>query len=59
MSHYIYERAGWPRFRWDQNAVVGPLAAVRHRQGRRSDGWRPWAFLYAKRPSSKPSLWMF
>ncbi len=34
MSRYIHERAGWPRFRWDQKALVGPLAAVRHRQGR-------------------------
>ena len=34
MSHYIYDRPDWPKFRWDQNAVVAPLAAVRHRQGR-------------------------
>ena len=31
---YIYERADWPRFQWDQVGLGGPLAAVRHRQGR-------------------------
>src|ERR1017187_8809393 len=34
MSRYIHERPDWPRFRWDQKALVAPLAAVRHRQGR-------------------------
>jgi len=34
MSRYIHERPDWPKFRWDQKAVVAPLAAVRHRQGR-------------------------
>ena len=34
MSRYIYQRPGWPKFRWDQKALVAPLAAVRHRQGR-------------------------
>jgi Fic family protein len=34
MARYIYERADWPKFRWDQNGVSSRLAAVRHRQGR-------------------------
>src|ERR1035437_9993895 len=34
MSRYIHERPDWPKFRWDQKALVAPLAAVRHRQGR-------------------------
>src|SRR5258708_17450664 len=31
---YIHELADWPRFRWDQRALSGKLAGVRHRQGR-------------------------
>jgi Fic family protein len=31
---YIHERPDWPRFRWDQEALAGALAEVRHRQGR-------------------------
>jgi Fic family protein len=31
---YIYCRAGWPRFHWDQVALGDKTAAVRHRQGR-------------------------
>ncbi len=31
---YIYERADWPKFRWDDKILAGPLAAVRHEQGR-------------------------
>ncbi|MEQ9617052.1 MAG: Fic family protein [Phycisphaerales bacterium] len=31
---YIHELSAWPRFRWDSSALSGPLAAVRHRQGR-------------------------
>jgi len=31
---YIYERRGWPRFRWDSQKLAEPLADVRHRQGR-------------------------
>ena len=34
MSPYIHELSDWPEFRWDQEKLVGPLAAVRHRQGR-------------------------
>ena len=34
MSRYIYERADWPKFLWDQTALAAPLATVRHRQGR-------------------------
>lgn len=31
---YIHEQEDWPRFRWSDGAISGPLAAVRHRQGR-------------------------
>jgi Fic family protein len=34
MADYIYQRYGWPKFTWNQEAVAGQLAAVRHRQGR-------------------------
>jgi Fic family protein len=34
MSGYIHELSDWPRFRWNQEALATPLAAVRHRQGR-------------------------
>src|SRR5713226_9242845 len=31
---YIHELEYWPRFDWDRERLAGPLAAVRHRQGR-------------------------
>src|SRR5690349_11991481 len=31
---YIHQLPDWPRFRWDRDALAGPLADVRHRQGR-------------------------
>ena len=31
---YIHELGDWPRFRWSAEAIGGPLASVRHRQGR-------------------------
>ena len=31
---YIHQLPDWPDFRWDRDAVLAPLAAVRHRQGR-------------------------
>jgi Fic family protein len=34
MSLYIHQHPDWPKFRWDQDALAAPLAAVRHRQGR-------------------------
>jgi Fic family protein len=34
MADYIYQQPGWPKFTWDQEAIAGQLAAVRHRQGR-------------------------
>ncbi|PYQ83846.1 MAG: DUF4172 domain-containing protein [Acidobacteria bacterium] len=34
MAGYIHQLSDWPRFRWDQEALAGPLAEVRHRQGR-------------------------
>ena len=34
MSRYIHELRDWPHFRWDTEKLAGPLAALRHRQGR-------------------------
>jgi Fic family protein len=34
MRRYIHERPGWPDFTWDGGALSGPLASLRHRQGR-------------------------
>jgi len=34
MADYIYQLPDWPKFTWDQEAIAGQLAAVRHRQGR-------------------------
>lgn len=31
---YIHERPGWPAFTWDSDALAGPLADARHKQGR-------------------------
>ncbi len=31
---YIYERPRWLEFAWDNEALTGALAAVRHKQGR-------------------------
>ena len=31
---YIHQKVGWPEFTWDDAALSGPLAAVRHAQGR-------------------------
>jgi Fic family protein len=31
---YIHERPGWPKLTWDTEALMGALAAVRHKQGR-------------------------
>ena len=30
---FIHERPGWPELTWDGEALAGPLAAVRHKQG--------------------------
>ncbi len=34
MMDYIHQLANWPKFRWNQDAILAPLAAVRHHQGR-------------------------
>ena len=31
---YVHQRSEWPSFQWDQEALVGTLAKIRHRQGR-------------------------
>jgi len=31
---FIHEKLGWPQFSWDSDAIVAPLAAVRHKQGK-------------------------
>jgi len=34
MNRYIHESQNWPNFQWDQKKLAGPLAQLRHRQGR-------------------------
>jgi len=34
MPEHIHELREWPNFRWNHEKLAGPLAAVRHRQGR-------------------------
>ena len=34
MGRYIHQLTDWPRFRWNQEALTGTLADIRHRQGR-------------------------
>jgi Fic family protein len=34
MNGYIHQLSDWPKFHWDQVALAGPLAEIRHRQGR-------------------------
>ena len=34
MTGYIHERPDWPRFRWSDEKLATPLAALRHKQGR-------------------------
>jgi Fic family protein len=34
MAKYIHQLPEWPRFHWNDTALAGLLAAVRHRQGR-------------------------
>ena len=31
---YIYQRRGWPKFQWDQDRLINPLASLRHKQGK-------------------------
>ena len=34
MKTYIHQRPEWPHFQWDSRILAGPLADLRHRQGR-------------------------
>ena len=34
MPNYIHQLPNWAKFQWDQKTLAGPLAALRHRQGR-------------------------
>ncbi len=34
IMRYIHQLPEWPRFRWSEDEIAAPLAAVRHRQGR-------------------------
>jgi Fic family protein len=34
MNRYIHQLSDWPQFRWDREILAGPLAEIRHRQGR-------------------------
>ncbi len=41
---YIWERQGWPRFAWDDGALLEPLAAARLKQGRLLGGMASLGF---------------
>jgi len=43
---YIYQRPRWPEFTWDSEAVAGPLAAVRHKQGKHLGRMEALGFEY-------------
>jgi hypothetical protein len=34
MTTYIHQLDSWPNFQWDGQRIAGPLASVRHEQGR-------------------------
>ena len=34
MTTYIYQLQEWPQFYWDDEALIGQLASVRHKQGK-------------------------
>lgn len=34
MTDYIHHHRDWPRFHWNSETLAGPLADIRHRQGR-------------------------
>lgn len=34
MAIYIHQLPDWPKFHWDRDAILTPLAAARHHQGR-------------------------
>ncbi len=34
MTEYIHQRSDWPKFHWNSETLAGPLADIRHRQGR-------------------------
>jgi Fic family protein len=34
LVRYIHQLSDWPQFRWDREIIAGPLAEIRHRQGR-------------------------
>lgn len=34
MKKYIHQLPEWPQFEWDSGVLAGPLAEIRHRQGR-------------------------
>lgn len=48
MGEYIHQLSEWPRFQWDQEALAGPLAEVRHRQGRLLGRMESLGFLLQK-----------
>ncbi len=33
-ARYVWQRSGWPVFRWDGNALLGPLGRARQAQGK-------------------------
>jgi Fic family protein len=49
MTAYIHQLSEWPEFRWDQEALAGPLAEVCHRQGRLIGRMESLGFMLQKK----------
>ena len=48
MVTYIHQLPDWPKLRWDREALAGPLAEVRHRQGRLLGRMESLGFMFQK-----------
>ena len=49
MATYIHQLPDWPQFRWDPEVLAGPLAEVRHRQGRLLGRMESLGFMLQKK----------
>ena len=56
---YIHERKEWPEFRWNQSALTGRLAEVRHAQGRLLGRMETLGFMPAKTRISSQGGYVF
>ena len=54
---YIHERKDWPEFTWDQAKLTGPLADVRHLQGRLLGRMEAIGFSLREEAMIEAKLW--